>query len=426
MTELAADRRWPWSALVLGACGLLVPPASVVDPLALAPLFGIAAAATLALDARAVVAAARPLAPLALLLGLLALWAMASASWSTVPLHSFLEGLRLLAIAAGGIVLLAAARTLEPEERRLIANAAAIGLVIALVLLLVEASTDAALTRLVLRRSTVPLARFDRSATTIVLAFWAVLSLSGARRTAERWGLALATAATVFALDSAGAALAIVAGFAAFAVAWLAPRLVAAALALGLVALAIALPLALPDDGTIVALHQEEPAIKWSGIHRLLIWRFTADRIAERPVLGWGMDASRALPGGKTRFAALFPDAHLPADAEALPLHPHNAALQWQVELGLPGTLLCLAIVAWGAWRLGGADGAPHLARAGGLAWAASALVIALLDYGAWQAWWLSCLFLSAALCSAALPALNAEAAEIPAGNADSPARHPL
>jgi O-antigen ligase len=244
----------------------------------------------------------------------------------------------------------------------------------------------------------VPLQRFDRAATTAVLAFWAALCLSGARPAWQRWGLALATAIAVAALQSAGAELGLAVGGAVFALAWVAPRAAAVALAAGLAALTVALPFAVPSFDATLAIHQRLPEIKWSGIHRLLIWRFAADRIAERPLLGWGMDASRALPGGKTRFADLFPAAHLEPDAEALPLHPHSAALQWEVELGVPGTLLCLSIVAWGAWRVGGAARVPRLVRASGLGWAASALVVALLDYGAWQAWWLACLFLSAAV----------------------------
>src|SRR6185312_1687660 len=115
MTVEDADRRWRGNAIVLRACAFFLAPAAVIDPLALAPLFGLAAVAILALGGKAALDAARPLAPLALLLALLSLWATLSASWSIVPLHSFLEGLRLMVIAAGGIVLLAAARTIEPQ-----------------------------------------------------------------------------------------------------------------------------------------------------------------------------------------------------------------------------------------------------------------------------------------------------------------------
>ncbi|HXQ49495.1 MAG TPA: O-antigen ligase family protein [Stellaceae bacterium] len=417
----SAERRrsLSWCARVLASCALLLPPLAVFDPLALAPLFALAAVAIVALDRRALRDALRPLAPLALLLALLAGLATLSAAWSIVPLHSFLEGLRLGAIAAGTLLLLAAARAVDADERGRIAAAAAIGFGIAAALLLEEAITGAALTRLVLHRETVPLQRFDRGATTLVLALWPALVGAAWRAAIARAALAVAALAAVFALDSAGAALAIVAGLVAFALAWFAPRTVAVALALGLAAIAIALPVAAPGDRTVLALRHDAPWIKWSGIHRLLIWRFTADRIAERPLLGWGMDASRALPGGKTSFADLYPEAGLPSTAEALPLHPHDAALQWQVELGIPGTVLGLAIVAWGVWCAGAAPGLSRLTRAGALAWATSALVIALLAYGAWQAWWLASLALTAALL------VTAAAGGTPADSAGSPARHP-
>jgi exopolysaccharide production protein ExoQ len=338
MTEVEILRRAPGSGAILAACAALVAPLAVWLPLGLAPLFAVAALLVLVFERGALVAAARPLAPLALLLAALAAWASLSAAWSIVPEHSLLEGLRLFLVAAGGIVLLAATRILAPEERRRIALATLAGLGVALALLLAETATDGALTLLLLHKHA-SLSGFDRAATTAVLTFWPALLSGAAGRWYERALLCLAALATVFALASAGAALALVSGFVVFALARLAPRTVAAALFAGLVAIAVALPLATPQDRTVLALREDAPWIKWSGIHRLLIWRFAADRIAERPLLGWGMDASRALPGGEEHFAVLFPEAHLPTDAQALPLHPHNAALQWQVELGIPGSL---------------------------------------------------------------------------------------
>src|SRR3546814_6281029 len=41
-------------------------------------------------------------------------------------------------------------------------------------------------------------------------------------------------------------------------------------------------------------------AVAWlppSAEHRVEIWDLTADRILERPLLGWGLENSRALPG---------------------------------------------------------------------------------------------------------------------------------
>jgi O-antigen ligase len=213
--------------------------------------------------------------------------------------------------------------------------------------------------------------------------------------------LGLAGVVAVVLVPSAAASLALTASVAAFVLAWWWPRLVGGALAAVMILLTAALPYALPSDRGVVAIHQEAPWIKYSGIHRLMIWRFTADRIAERPWLGWGMDASRELPGSRADLAQLYPQAGLTPDATALPLHPHDAALQWRVELGPFGALLCVAIIGWGVWRVAGARRMGRAERAGALAWATAALVIVMLSYGAWQAWWLATVWLTAALYTA-------------------------
>ena len=81
-----------------------------------------------------------------------------------------------------------------------------------------------------------------------------------------------------------------------------------------------------------------------SAAHRLLIWDFVVERIAERPLLGWGMEASRTIPGHAAspppalleRFGLTGPAVAvwLPV-AQMLPLHPHNGALQLRVSEAL-------------------------------------------------------------------------------------------
>ncbi|HUK59111.1 MAG TPA: O-antigen ligase family protein [Stellaceae bacterium] len=403
--------------IVLALCGALAPLASFLDPLAMAPLFTLAAVATLALEARALRSALRALAPFAALGAALGVWATLSALWSIIPLHSFLEGLRLLLVFAGGSVLLAAALSLAPRERRLVATWTAVGLALATLFGLHEALTDASISRMILNRPMVLLARFDRAATVLALALWPVVAASRGRWRVSLPALfALGVAANLWLLFSTAALLAIFAALVVFAVAWFLPRATAAALGAVLVLFAAAAPFAVPPYRDTIALYHDAPQIKWSALHRLMIWRFTADRVEERPLLGWGMDASRAIPGGEQRWADRFPGANLPLDATTLPLHPHNAVLQWELELGIPGTLLALAIVLWGLWRAGFSADLARTARAGALAWAAAALVIACLSYGVWQAWWLSSLFLTAALLSVA-------AGETPRENGDIRAR---
>ena len=125
-------------------------------------------------------------------------------------------------------------------------------------------------------------------------------------------------------------------------------------------------------------------SVKNSGGHRLLIWRFAGDRIAEHPLIGWGLDSSRMVPGGKEQ-ARQWQDL--------MPLHPHNAALQLWLELGLPGAALFALLVSLLWWRLADAAWPPlYTAAAGG--GLTAALVILFEAYGVWQEWWLGALAL--------------------------------
>lgn len=395
-------------ALAVGA--FAAPSLALFAPLGLAPLFGVVALTTLALDARRIAAGVRALPLLAALLAALAAWAIASSLWSIVPAHSLAEGLRLLAIAAGGLVLVAAATRLRPDEGRMVGTALVGGAVTALVLLVVERTSDGAITRLVFDPdlgTRLPLQRFDRGATTLVLALFPALVVLLAR---GRWRSALGMTALagllVVSLISHAAILALAAGLVAFGAARLVPRILAVLLALALVAAPVAIPIVVPSFEETVALHQRVPALNPSALHRLFIWRFVAERIAERPVLGWGMDAARDLPGGQLDLATTYPEAQLPANARALPLHPHQGELEWRVDLGVPGTVLMLAILVWSLWQAGWRGSVSPTRRAGTLAWATAAIVIGSVSYGFWQAWWLACLWLGAAVLAA--PAIDA------------------
>ncbi len=111
------------------------------------------------------------------------------------------------------------------------------------------------------------------------------------------------------------------------------------------------------------------------------------------------MDAARAIPGGKTDIRDYL---NLPAipdlEGGVMPLHPHDAILQWSLELGIGGTLLGGAIVVCAILLAGFAGTAARAARATGLAVIAAALPPLLLNFGVWQAWWQSTLWLVAAL----------------------------
>lgn len=170
-------------------------------------------------------------------------------------------------------------------------------------------------------------------------------------------------------------------------VAWrapaLAPRLAAGGLA--------ALLLLGPAWSGALARPEVASRLPYSGVHRLLVWDFALGRAAERPWLGWGMEASRALPGGREppapeavrRLEVTRPDfleALGRQGTESLPLHPHNGPLQIRLELGWPGLALAAGFAALLALA------APPV----GLGVMAAGLLTFLLSFGVWQPWWLA------------------------------------
>jgi O-antigen ligase len=123
-------------------------------------------------------------------------------------------------------------------------------------------------------------------------------------------------------------------------------------------------------------------SFKSSGGHRLLIWGFTGDRIREKPILGWGLDAARSIPGGKVEIRP---------GQSWLSLHPHDAALQVWLELGAPGAVLFAMFVSLMWLRLDSTNTRRAYAAAAGGSLTA-ALIVAFAGWGIWQEWWLSML----------------------------------
>ena len=181
---------------------------------------------------------------------------------------------------------------------------------------------------------------------------------------------------------------------------WLPP----AAIVIFAVVLPWALPVS-PSPETTCWLAEHKP----SGLHRVLIWNWVDARIREKPGLGWGLDASRRMPGGTEHVAIRGcddpPDQPPRIENEVLPLHPHDAALQIWLELGGIGIAAAAAALATSTaaafrrWR--GRDAAPLAAML------SASAAAAFLSFGIWQEWWLASLGLAAAIAIAATRAVR-------------------
>lgn len=138
----------------------------------------------------------------------------------------------------------------------------------------------------------------------------------------------------------------------------------------------------------------EVPDAQKSALVRLMIWKFTAERIVERPIAGWGFDAARRIPGGGETFVLKNAAGQAVTSDLNLPLHPHNQILQIWLELGAIGALI---VAMTGAAIIAQIAKLPPLARNGSIALTTSVLVVNNLSYGAWQSWWIAVVILVAA-----------------------------
>jgi exopolysaccharide production protein ExoQ len=400
--------------MVLAIAIAVAAPLAVYFPLGLAALLivttlaalGVAVAtrAGLALLDRGLVAAALAL----------CLWAGLSALWSSAPPAALSVTVRFAAVLVAGFLLAAIARRLGDDEHERLGRWLVAAVALGFAVLFFEMHAGLLLTRIFRAGADYArldpaslVARPDRGATFLVVALWPALAILVRR---GRLGLAalLFALAVAAGLSSASLAakLALFVGAAAGGLAWAWPRLVARGLLVGLVGVSLAMPLVmrlLPDPQTLLTM---AAALPYSAHHRLTIWRFTAERIAEHPLIGWGMDESRRLPGGNETmvFGRTLPDGTTqPVREQLLPLHPHNGPMQVWLELGLVGLACFLAFVALLVARI---EAVPERAtRATGLAAVAAGLVIYSVSYGAWQSWWISGLALVAALVAATGPA---------------------
>jgi O-antigen ligase len=373
-----------WSEAGLVTAALLFFPFLVVLPRGIAALVSVAGlcAAGLMLSAGRTASGAI-LAGVATLLGALLLWGIASALWSIDPVRSLVVAIRLMGLFGVGLALVGSADLVAAPRRLMFVLL--IGMALGIAMATIEVATDGGLSSFLSDRAFRPTKLNQASISFALLILPASAALVCLGRTISATLLAAATAATVFCLAGTAAKAVLVAG-AAIGLLFYRMRPVVAAIALVTsIIIVLAAPLTFARLERLPGLGATADSIKISAGHRLLIWSFAGDRIAEHPLTGWGLDASRAMPGGG--------DPIRPGETW-MPLHPHNAALQVWLELGAPGAALfaVLAAIFWGA--LARVEWPPLFAAA-----ASASLTIAFIGcfatYGIWQEWWLGTLSFS-------------------------------
>lgn len=340
------------------------------------------------------------------------LWILAACCWSFDTLFSLRSFAMLIGTTVGGWVLTVLFAELPAGFQARLVRAMATGLGLAGLVLLALGVTE----RLCRINIGHLLLNMDAATTVIAMLMWPALAwLERCGRRREAVILFLVSLGGVGLAHDLAAKVALVAAGIIWLLARMQPRLVLR----GIMTLAITGCLLAP----LAALHlpptQESADWEWlpsSAHHRLTIWAFTARHIVEHPLFGWGFDGSRAIPDGKTQLPVVrlkgcrgkgipidIPGVSRPVPAdcvvweEQLPLHPHDGWLQIWLELGAVGAVLT-AVLLWRIIdRLRRMPAEPVMMASAAAAIVAG-LVISSVSFGVWQSWWLSTLWVAAAL----------------------------
>ncbi|MCH7550172.1 MAG: DUF1674 domain-containing protein [Proteobacteria bacterium] len=394
---------------VLGAAALLFVPMAILLAKGIAPVFAAAGLAVLVLGLVRNRAVPLDPGPVIWSLGVLCVWALLTVLWSITPAETVKTGLSLAATFFGGAVLFGAGAGLDGRQKEIFRTGLVFGGAAGFGLIAIEYITDAGLSRflyglagkyLFFTKGGYLLAlKPGLAATALFFWPWALAMRDRFRVSITGPAIAVALGLIVYAANYA-VVIALVAGGCVFVLGWWLPRFMPWALA-GVVALGVVFAPLIP--GLLPSPFEKGPHLRWlnpSSAQRIVIWNNAVVHIREKPVLGAGFDATRALYGKKDRVVYKFPDEIAgrpwgPTIHEPIPLHPHNAVLQVWLELGAVGAAIILVLLL-AIIRAIDRTIEDRISRAAALGALTTGLVVASISFGIWQSWWLASILLTA------------------------------
>ncbi|BBJ31673.1 putative polysaccharide polymerase [Rickettsia asiatica] len=120
-----------------------------------------------------------------------------------------------------------------------------------------------------------------------------------------------------------------------------------------------------------------------SAAHRLFIWHFVANKIIEKPILGYGFASSKYIKVNDSEMIDYNGEKWHP-----LPLHPHNNILQITLELGIIGLILFLSLIYKYLKQIDNIKN--NNFRSASYACFINYYIIGMISYNIWQIWWIS------------------------------------
>lgn len=395
-----------YDAYILYAIGFLFLPVAAVATLQIWILAVVGAVAIVTL--RVIRGDFMPRIPgmLVAVFGVTIAWAALTSIWSPVPDRAATTALRLLLVGFCLAFLTASSTQLTHAERRTFGKWLIAGAVLGLTIIavLIALSGVAAGWLNTTRITGNELDHLNRSASVIAMLVWPVALIIA--RFYGRYAAAAVIACgalALFALAPAAPLLAFMFGIGAFALTWVSQkwgkRLVMFAFAVSVIVIPF-LDTLVPVVNDFLVANMAWPN---SEVHRFVIWEFASQRIFEHPLIGWGLEASRAIPGGDQQLLLFKLDGYPPLTGQALPLHPHSAVIQIWLELGLVGVML-LSLLFATIVSLVPDSLHDRAGPATAVAAIACAFTISQLGFGIWQGWWMGTLGLVAVIVVAVAP----------------------
>jgi O-antigen ligase len=402
-------------AIIFRAFCLVLPPLSLLSQKAVVPWLLIVAVAACAVVWRAERRLPFPDRTIAMGFAALLLWCAIASFWGFDLMGSLFLALRIGTIFTAGLMLFAIARGLDDRVRENLGHWFLAGILVALAIMMVEIAFRFPIFELITGQradQTNMSARLNRGATAMAMMVWPAAAVVWRR--GRLWAALILCAAVVMILSQMASGAAILGAVAGGLTAALVLTHRRAGRALLVVATIAAFA------GTTLAANelarrdwQDAVWLEDSARHRVDIWNYTADLIAQKPLTGWGFDASRAITKAR-------PAEHA-GKWQLLPLHPHNAPLQILLELGAVGAVIVFVLLMLLVGRI---EGLSKPARVCGQALFVSTLAIACTAYGLWQNQWLAMMFSAALLIPLTSPALAKPPAPGGAAEDSSPGVH--
>ncbi|XVN40504.1 MAG: O-antigen ligase [Rickettsia endosymbiont of Argas persicus] len=120
-----------------------------------------------------------------------------------------------------------------------------------------------------------------------------------------------------------------------------------------------------------------------SAAHRLFIWHFVTNKIAEKPLIFYGFNSSKYIEVKENETIDYNGEKWHP-----LPLHPHNNILQITLELGLIGLALFLGLIYKCLKQISNIEDSNFQAIS--YACFINYYIIGMISYNIWQIWWVA------------------------------------